>query len=287
MKRESIVAISLALSVAGVLSARCGAQTATQTPAAPYSSQPLPSDISGASYPTKPLSPAEAPTAFSFSTEGLEGGNPIEYRTRGQMSAEDRALADKAEGAIGDATAFAGIDFSQGNWSYQQLVCAALPGHVLLLYKADNGDGDVTLFSAAIARAGNGRVRVIPIQRRGFAPFSPAPVNGLAIAAFNRIRADEPANEKPKWLATALCYAALTGPRPQISPGSGKSTLADFAVEFTPAIEIERFGGATVRFVDVATPQQPMQWALTFDPAGQLVRVDHSAAPAYPVKALP
>ncbi len=286
MKHVRIMAISLAVTVAGVLSPLCGAQTATQAPASPYPSRPLPpTDISAGSYPAKSLSPVEPSTAFSFSTEGLAGGKPVEYRTREQMSAEDRALADKSKAAIGEATTFVGIDFDRGNWSYQQLVCAALPAHLFLLYKADNGSGDMTLFSAAIPRAGNGQVRVIPIRRRGFAPFSPAPVNGLAIAAFNRIRADEPANQKPNWLPTALCYAALTGPRPQISPASGKT--ADFAIEFTPTIQIEKYGGSTVRFVDVAAPQQPMQWALTFGPAGQLVSVDHSAATVYPVKTLP
>lgn len=202
------------------------------------------------------------------------------------MSDEDRALAAKAEPAIRDATTFAGIDFDHGKWVYQQLTCTALPGHVLLLYTGGNGAGDVTLFSAAIPRESNGRVRIIPIERRGFAPFSPAPVNALAIAAFNRIRTDEPENKKADWLATALCYAALTGPRPAISPQTGKGAT-DFGLEFTPTIEIEKYGGSMVRFVDVAAWQQPMQWVMTFDPAGRLVKVDRSAAPAYPVKAIP
>jgi len=286
MMRVRILAISLAVTATGAFSSPRGPQAATPPQASPYPSKPLPFDLSGASYPTRPISPTGTTTAFSFSTDGAASAKAVEYRSQELMSDEDRALATKAEPAIRDATTFAGIDFDQGKWGYQQLVCAALPEHMLLLYRRDNGSGDVSLFSAAIARSGNGKVRIIPIQRRGFAPYSPAPVNELAIAAFNRMRADEPENKKPDWLTTALCYAALTGPRPAISAADGK-TAAHFAVEFTPTIEIEKYGGSTVRFVDVAAPQQPMQWALTFDPAGQLIKVGHSAALAYPVKAIP
>jgi hypothetical protein len=287
MIRFRILGLCLAATAAGLGSSPCRAQTAAGSQSAPYQVKPLPDDLSGASYRTQPLSPTETPTSFSFSIDGMASGKAIEYRSLDRMSEDDRALVAKADPAIRDATVFAGIDFGHGTWSYQQLACAALPEHILLLYKGDSGAGDVTLFSAAIPRGGKAQVRIIPIERRGFAPFSPAPVNGLAIAAFNRIRADETENRKPDWLATALCYAALTGPRPAISPETDKGAADGLAIEFTPTIQIERFGGSTVRFVDVAAQQQPMQWALTFDGAGQLIKVDHSAAPAYPIKPLP
>ena len=132
-----------------------------------------------------------------------------------------------------------------------------------------------------------GRVRIIPIQRRGYSLFSPAPVNALAIAAFNRIRADEPATKAADWLSTALCYAALTGGHPDASPLAKNPADANLGLSFPPTIEVQGDGGATVRFVDAAAVPQPMQWALTFNSTGKLLKVTHSATPLYAVKLVP
>jgi hypothetical protein len=182
---------------------------------------------------------------------------------------------------------FAGIEFDKGKWSYQQLQCQALPGHLLLLFTGDSGAGDVSLFSVAIPRVGKGRVRVIPVQRRGFSLFSPAPVNGLATAAFNRIRAQESANQPADWLATGLYYAALTEPRLEVSTSPGPSPQANLALSFPPTLEVGVGGEATVRFVNVAEPRQPMQWVLTFDRKGQLLKVEHFPTPAYATTIVP
>jgi hypothetical protein len=182
---------------------------------------------------------------------------------------------------------FAGIEFDKGKLSYQQLQCQALPGHLLLLFTGDSGAGDVSLFSVAIPRVGKGRVRVIPVQRRGFSLFSPAPVNGLATAAFNRIRAQESANQPADWLATGLYYAALTEPRLEVSTSPGPSPQANLALSFPPTLEVGVGGEATVRFVNVAEPRQPMQWVLTFDRKGQLLKVEHFPTPAYATTIVP
>ncbi|MGO8786992.1 MAG: hypothetical protein ACLQVL_06365, partial [Terriglobia bacterium] len=197
------------------------------------------------------------------------------YRPLEQMSQSDRDLAAKTRPAIRDAAAFMGIDFDKEKWRFRQLDCQALPGHLFLLFAGDSGVGDASLFSAAIPRTGNGRVRVIPVERRGFSLFSPAPVNLLAMAAFNRMRAEESAGPPPDWLSTALCYAALTEPRSEVSASPSPSTDANLALSFPPILEVGVDGESTVRFVDVAEPRQPMQWVLTFDPKGQLVKVEH------------
>jgi hypothetical protein len=72
----------------------------------------------------------------------------------------------------------------------------------------------VSVFTVSIPRGGDGRVRIIPIQRRGYSLFSPAPINALTISAFNHIRAEEHP-KAPDWLGTGLCYAALAGAHPQ------------------------------------------------------------------------
>ncbi|MFZ0337846.1 MAG: hypothetical protein WAL45_07430 [Terracidiphilus sp.] len=203
------------------------------------------------------------------------------------MSDSDRNLALKSRPAIRDAAAFAGIEFDKEKWSYRQLDCQALPSHLLLLFTGDGGAGDASLFSAAIPRTGRGRVRVIPVERRGFSLFSPAPVNALAMAAFNRIRAEEPASQPADWLATGLCYAALTEPRLEVSIAPSPTPRVSLALSFPPTLEVGVDGESTVRFVNVAEPRQPMQWALTFDAKGQLVKVLHFPTPAYATKIVP
>jgi hypothetical protein len=237
-------------------------------------------------YPANPVPQAKPLTPFSTnSSSGI--GHFIAYRPREEMSQSDRDLAAKSQPAIRDAAAFMGIDFDKEKWSYRQLECQALPGHLFLLFAGDSGEGDASLFSAAIPRTGKGRVRVIPVERRGFSLFSPAPVNELAMAAFNRIRAQEPASTLPDWLSTGLCYAALTEPRLEVSTSSSPSPDANLALSFPPTLEVGVDGESTVRFVNVAEPRQPMQWALTFDPKGQLVKVEHLPTPIYTTTIVP
>jgi hypothetical protein len=203
------------------------------------------------------------------------------------MSEADRAVAAKTQPAIRNAAELAGIEFDKTRWSYQQLECQAIPGHLFLLFQGSSGAGGVSLFSASIPRAGNGRLRVIPVERRGFTLFSPAPVNALAIAAFNRIRAEEPKGPPADWLATSLCYAALTEPRLDMTLSPRQAPDGNLALSFPPSIEIGQEGESTVRFVDVATPNQPMQWALTFDAKDQLLKVEHFPTPVYATRIIP
>lgn len=237
-------------------------------------------------YPAKLVPEAKTVSPFSSNASyGIE--RFIVYRPRKEMSQSDRDLAATTQPAIRDAAAFVGIDFDKEKWSYRQLECQALPGHLFLLFEGDSGVGDASLFSAAIPRSGKGRVRVIPVARRGFSLFSPAPVNELATAAFNRIRAQEPASPPPDWLSTALCYAALTEPRLEVSTSPNPSPEPNLALSFPPTLETGVDGESTVRFVNVAEPRQPMQWALTFDAKGQLIKVEHLPTPIYATTIVP
>ncbi|MGA9062456.1 MAG: hypothetical protein WB341_12405 [Terracidiphilus sp.] len=233
------------------------------------------------------MPPVQTLTPFSAGPSSSASVKLIEFRSEGRMTGQDRELAASAEPSIREGAALAGIEFDKGTWTYQQLVCQALPGHVLLLFKSNNGAGDISLFSAAISRSGKGRVRIIPIERRGFSLYSPAPVNPLTIAAFNRIRDDEPAKNTADWLSTAECYAALTGAHPETSPQPENSAGASLSLSFPPTLEVGSLGEWVVRFVDVAAPRQPMEWALTFDSKGELLKVTNFATPAFLVKPIP
>jgi len=124
-------------------------------------------------------------------------------------------------------------------------------------------------------------------MRRGFSPYSPAPVSPITIAEFNRIRDVEPAKNSADWLATALCYAALTGARPDSSPSTQQPSRGGLTLSFPPVLEVGSLGQATVRFVDFATDPQPTQWTLTFNSGGRLLTVNRFATPGYALKILP
>jgi hypothetical protein len=287
MKCYRTLPIAFALLAAILFSAPCGAQTSADSSYASYQAAPVPSDSSSASYKTRLVPTTEIVAPFSLDASLSASANPIEFRSESQMTEMDSNLAKSTEPSIREGATMAGIEFDKGKWSYEELVCQALPGHVFLLFHENNGEGDRSLFSAAIPRSGKGRVRIIPILRRGYSLFSPAPVNVLAIAAFNRIRADETASKTADWLSTAWCYAALTGSHPEMSSLPTKSADANLALSFPPTLEVQSDGGAIVRFVDVAAARQPMQWALTFNSKGKLLKVARSAMPLYDVKLIP
>lgn len=263
----------------------CRAQTGTESSGAAAQGKQLPDDLSGNSYKRTPIPQVEIVTPFAPNVHPQK--DLLEYRQQDQMTAQDRALVESANPSIREGAAFAGMEFDAGSWSSQQLVCKSLPAHIFLIFKEDNGPRDVSMFSAAIPRGGKGRVRVIAIERRGYSLFSPAAVNALTIAAFNRIRGDEPENKSADWLGTALCYAALAGAHPAISPSPKNSSRQDFALTYPPRVEVGDDGGETIRFVDAAADRHTTEWALTFDPKGRLLKVDHFATPEFAVTPFP
>ncbi len=286
MNRLRLLNFALVAAATAVLAPVCTAQTSEVQPSVPYPAKPVPSG-SAIPYPAKPLPRVQTLSPFTDKDSSSAKGHFIVYRNRAQMNAADRALAAKMQPAIRGAAELAGMDFDKSQWSYRQLECQAVPNHLFLLFENNGGAGDVSLFSVSIPRAGNGHLRILPAARRGFTLFAPAPVNALAIAAFNRIRAEEPKGPPADWLAAGLCYAALTEPRLAIALSPHEAPDADFGLSFPPSLEVGPLGESTVRFVNVQAASQPMQWALTFDAKGQLVKVEHFPTPVYASRIIP
>lgn len=230
--------------------------------------------------------PQAGPTK-PFSPEGThqESASSIEFRSASQMVPEDRNLAADAESSIAERARMSGFDLQQGQWAYQQVICPALPSHLFLQYTRNNGLGDVTVFSASIPRGGEGRVRIIPILRRGYSLFSPAPVNALTVSAFNHIRAEESSGNSSDWLGNGLCYAALAGAHPQIASPDVAAASHKPAPSLSAIMEIVPNGGEIIRFEDVAAIPRPMRWTMTFTSRGKLVKATHS--PASLITAMP
>ena len=221
----------------------------------------------------KEIHPFERPMPFAPGDEGQL--RAIEFRTVEQMAQKDRELVADAQSSIAEHAGHADLGFNQGVWSYRQMVCPALPNHLFLRFMRNNGAGDVSIFSASIPREGEGRVRIVPIQQRGYSLFSPAPINAITISAFNHIRAEEHASATVDWLGTAACYAALAGGDPVLpllseTPVSEKNDLAMPAV-----LEIPAEGGAVIRFTDLTPVPHQMEWTMIFDGKGKLLKATH------------
>ena len=227
--------------------------------------------------------PAPAPLKPQFS-DSLDPHRPhsVEFRILDQMTERDRLQATNAESSIAEQAKYSNLEFNEGQWAYQQVVCPALPNHIFLRFLRNNGTGDVTVFTASIPRGEEGRVRIIPIQRRGYSLFSPAPINALTISAFNHIRAEEnPDNASgpaPDWLGTALCYAALAGGHPQAATLTEHPEAEKFPPAGTALLSVGNNGGAVLAFTDVSTASHPMLWSMTFDHKGKLIKGGHSPA---------
>jgi len=229
------------------------------------------------------------PAAAPFSPEASAPGrvNAIEFRTPAEMTEKDREVEAGGESSIRERARFEDLGFNEGAWSYQQLVCPALPNHVFLRFLRNNGAGDVSMFTVSIPRGGDGRVRIIPILKRGYSLFSPAPINKLTISAFNHIRDEEHAAQTPDWLTTGLCYAALAGARPREAVVSGEEKVSDFPVVAPSTLRLPSRGGADIRFVDIAAPRRPMEWTMSFDAKGRLLKAAHLPASLVTAKKQP
>ena len=225
--------------------------------------------------------PVEA-KPFALSSPDRTLPSSIEFRQSDQMTEKDRLLVADAESSIAEHAGFAGLEFNKTNWSYQQIVCPALPNHLFLQYMRNNGAGDVSVFSASIPRDGEGRVRVIPILRRGYSLFSPAPINALTISAFNHIRAEESSSDKSLgWLGNALCYAALAGAHPQITPLDAEPALHKPVPALVAMIDVRLLerDEEVIRFADAAALPRPMEWTMTFSRTGKLIKATHAPVP--------
>jgi hypothetical protein len=225
----------------------------------------------------EPVEPKPFPTNGQIQNRELS----IEFRPADQMTEQDKLLLANSESSIAEHAGFAGFELDQQKWNYQQIVCPALPNHLFLQYTRNNGEGDVTVFSASIPRDGEGRVRIVPILRRGYSLFSPAPINALTISAFNHIRAEEPSAGPSDWLGNGLCYAALAGAHPQIvspdaAPGINKPIPALMAVL---DVNLDAKNEEVIRFADASAIPRPMAWSMTFSRSGKLIKAKHSPAP--------
>jgi hypothetical protein len=204
----------------------------------------------------------------------------VEFRSADQLTEQDRLLLADAESSIAEHAGFAGLEYPQNTWTYRQIVCPTFPNHLFLQYTRNNGAGDMTVFSASVPRNGAGRVRIVPILKRGYSLFSPAPINALTISAFNHIRAEEGEGANSDWLGNALCYAALAGSQPKVLPRDAAPAVHKPIPALTAVMDVETqaHGMEVIHFADAAARPHAMEWSMTFTHQGKLTKATHKPA---------
>jgi hypothetical protein len=266
MVRFRFIAMGVALAL--IAGGACAMAQQDQVAADPHNTKSVPERI--------------VPTPFPPAGGPLEIARSIQLRSQDQMSEHDKLLEADAESSIAERAGYNDIAFNEGKWNYEQLVCPALPNHLFLRFTRNNGTGDVSVFSASIPRNGEGHIRIIPIERRSYSLFSPALVNAVTRAAFNRIRMEDKPDSTPGWLGTALCYAALAGANPAAAQmdaqAASSAGLRQYPAASSPVLGIPPEGGAVIRFTDLSAKPQPMAWSLTFNGRGKLLKATHGPA---------
>ena len=199
-----------------------------------------------------------------FSIDGRNGARIVEVRSETAISEQDKLLEANLESTIRERAAFQALDLSSGQWSYSQLACKSFPGHLFLRFNRNNGAGDESAFTVSIPRYGNGRIRFVPLLRRGYSLWSPTPVNAITISAFNHIlleeRSGSETESKPDWSSMAVCYAALAG--------SGGPDADSVELTRAPILHIAFSGEAHVEFITGS--RRLSEWQMFFDRKGIL-----------------
>lgn len=225
----------------------------------------------------KTTSQTEPSSPFQLGQEAPPASTDVQFRSPDQMTAADRALEASSQAEIEQHARLANFQLSEGDWSYRQIVCRAFPNHFLLRFTRNSGPRDRSVFSVSIPRNGQSRLLLIPVLRRGYSLYSPAPSNNGTIAAFNRIRREDGPHPKTGWLETSLCYAALAGATPSVGTLTGDSVVDDPSPPLAEMLVLLD-GGAIVRFTDQSSLPHPELWSLTFGPGGDLLKVDREPA---------
>jgi len=265
------------LLAAALLVIFAGAVAQSQTPAASGSMAPSAHAGSEGIVVRQLNTPATPPLFRLDKSPNAKTLRTLELRTPAQMTEPDRARVTAARASIEERARFAGFSFDNAAWSYHQVVCPALPNHLLLQFVRKAEAGNSSRFSVVVPRDSAGHVRVLPVERRGFALFSPAPVNASTVALFNRISAEEHRAEAPDWLTLGLCYATLAGAQPRAELAADTPENERFPESMAATLITEK-DGATIGFVDASAKPHAMLWSMKFNRKGQLVKVTHKPA---------
>lgn len=241
-------------------------------------------------FPGVTASPATEPfpgvTASSVNTSPLSAVPyvyALKHRDPGEMSPADSALVRSLGPEVKAKAALMSFDLSSMGWSYQQIVCPALPDYLLLSFRHGPDPSGSSRFTAALERDGT-QVRIISTYAHGMRPFTSAWAKRSTFEIFNQMLRQERGMDSlavaPNWLVIGLCYAELSGYQVQAltsKPEPGPTLDLLRLNGNLPQLEISPNRSAEITFSDVSKPAVTTRWMLRFDRHGQLVAAQRAS----------
>jgi hypothetical protein len=199
----------------------------------------------------------------------------LEHRSPEQLEPADAELLKKRRRDVQAEAEFYGYDMSTPGWAHEQAVCSMMPDDILLRYWSKDAAGADSIFTVLVPRNG-GRIWVVPVLSHGATRFKPAPSDPRNFQLFNQIVPADMAktNSGPdgKWLLLSVCYAEMTGARPQVPNQPSLDIHMIKAPPPTLRISVSAHEHE-VRFVDPTSPTDYRLWDITYNEAGRITGV--------------
>jgi hypothetical protein len=199
----------------------------------------------------------------------------LEHRAADQLEPQDAELIQKRKSDILKVAEFYGYDVNEGGWSYEQSVCTLIPDYVMLRYSSKDAAGADSLFTILVPRNG-GRILTVPVLSHGTTRFKPAAIDPRNFQIFSQIVPADIAKKNSgsdgKWLSLSVCYAEMTGARPQVPNHPSLDIHMIKAPQ--PTLRIYKSGEEhEVRFTDPVSPTEYRLWDISYNDAGRITSV--------------
>jgi hypothetical protein len=197
----------------------------------------------------------------------------LEHRSPDQIEPEDAALISKRKRDILAEAEFYGYGMSAAaGWTYEQSVCTQMPDFIMLRYTNTTPEGTDSIFTVLVPRHG-GRIRIVPVLHHGATRFKPAATDPRNFELFSQVIPADVAKQNSgpegKWLAISVCYAEMTGARPQVPNEPSLDLRMIKAPPPTLRISVDA-KQHEVRFVEPYSQTDYRLWDITYNEAGRI-----------------
>jgi hypothetical protein len=229
-------------------------------------------------------SPVGQPAAQAYAPSILQAGQggtaeakiqyfSLEHRAPDQMEPADAELFKKRKRDVLAEAEFYGYDMSAGQWAYEQSVCPLMPDYIMLRYSRKSATGAESIFTSLVPRQG-GRILTVPVLHNGATRFLPAAGDSRNFQIFSQAVPEDIAKQNSdsngKWLMLSVCYAEMTGARPQVPNEPGLDLHMVNAPP--PTMHISVTGQEhEVRFPDPFSPTSFRLWSISYNSSGRIV----------------
>ena len=212
---------------------------------------------------------------------------PLRHLAPEAMNSDDIATLHARQNDLDAAARVYGYNLEEGNWDYEQTLCAPMPQTILLHYLLKYPDKTESLFTALVPR-GDGPIRIVPVLYRNATPYLPAAKNPRNYALFNSLVpqaiAGRDRSSSGSLLELSACYAELTGDRTDFPLGSSTGiAVAPSAMILLDA----RDNTASVTFAGREGENTYKVWSIAFNKNGRVTAAGTEDHSVYAATAIP